>query len=166
MINESHTTTIFCESAQRTAFAEGDLRDAWARAYPMLFDDQDVGIARNQPRYHFAEWLSAIHLYHAFGYLSLVEQYEFPSHRRKRSVVEQVLPDAVRRLLTDRTRRTTIQAPDLLVYSQKPDAWFFCEVKGPGDRRREVQDRWFDELAEVAQRPVHHLRVLSRGPAN
>ena len=46
--------------------------------------------------YHFIEWLAAIVLHYSTGYLALVSKYEFPRHRRKQRIVEELLPTAVR----------------------------------------------------------------------
>ena len=87
---------------------------------------------RGAPRgYHFIEWLAAIVLHHSTGYLALVSKYEFPRHRQKQRVVEQLLPPAVRGALRDRLEHGRAQPPDLLMYAPDLSDWFFCEVKGP-----------------------------------
>ncbi len=45
-----------------------------------------MGIAENQPDYHFWEWLAAIVLYHATGYRALVEKYAYANHPRKQEM--------------------------------------------------------------------------------
>ena len=50
----------------------------WFRAYPRLFDRDDLWLAsRDQKEVgnHFGEWLGAILFHHHFGYVSLVEKY-------------------------------------------------------------------------------------------
>jgi hypothetical protein len=112
----------------------------------MIFDEKDLEIARNQPKYHFYEWAVAVHLIQAAGYLSLVEQYEFASHERKQAVLERLVPMEVRRLLVD-ARLKRVQCPDLFLYREDDHEWRFCEVKGPGDSLRPRQEEFFRELA-------------------
>ena len=49
------------------------------------------------------------------------------------------------------------QAPDLLMYAEDLSDWFFCEVKGPGDRLRDEQVRKFELLANMTSKPVRLL---------
>ena len=104
----------------------------WKLRFPELFDEQDVGIAENQPDYHFWEWLAAIVLYHATGYRALVDKYAYANHPRKQEIVARLLSGDVLRVLRDRTEHGSIQGPDLLMYAPDMSDWFFCEVKGPG----------------------------------
>lgn len=64
---------------QKARFATGELCQAWQRRYSQLFDVDDRRLAASQPQYHFYEWLAAILIYETSGWLSLVEQYEFPN---------------------------------------------------------------------------------------
>ncbi len=51
----------------------------------------------------------------------------------------------------------------LLMYAPDMSDWFFCEVKGPGDRLRSEQMSKFEALAEVSGEPVRlmHLKWAS-----
>lgn len=48
-VNGLLSGTLLVHENQRLSFREGSLRDAWARTYPMIFDEKDLKIARNQP---------------------------------------------------------------------------------------------------------------------
>ena len=144
-------------------FKSGGLREEWRLAYPDIFDEQDVVIAENQGgsplNYHFHEWLAAILIYHAFGYLRLVEQYEFKVHRRKRAVLREFLSDEAFSLVTDHAQRFgRVQGPDLFVYSRARSDWFFCEVKGPGDRLRKGPIRYFEALVTATGKDVRVIK--------
>jgi hypothetical protein len=151
--------TIALKSVQRRQFQNGDLREAWAESYPQLFDELDLAQARNQPQYHFYEWLSAIVLHHSTGYLSLVGKYQFGKHERKRAILEEVVSPETYRLIVDHPEFGTTQPPDLLMYAPDRSDYFFCEVKGPGDRLRSTQRDFFDALREVSGKPIHMLRL-------
>jgi hypothetical protein len=148
--------TIQIEPAQRARWQSGHLALEWRQRFPDLFDDDDLRLANSQPGVHFYEWLSAIVLHHATGYLSLVEKYEFATHPRKQDIVSQLLPPPVREALRDRGHGRA-QAPDLLMYAAGLSDSFFCEVKGPGDRLRDEQIRKFDLLADMTAKPVRLL---------
>ncbi len=141
---------------QRQRFISGELWRQWARAYPAIFDDDDQHLAETQAPlgYHFYEWLAAILLYNCIGYLSLVEQYEFKTHKRKREILQRLASPQLLEFICDRAGHDNIQCPDLLVYAPDYSDWFFCEVKGPGDRIREQQARYFQSLADISGKRV------------
>lgn len=148
---------------QRERFRTGILLEEWYKAYPFIFDEQDAKIARNQTgatmNYHFFEWLAAVLLYQSFGFYSLVEQYEFKSHKRKQDILRGVLSDELFHLITDHEAIFGgVQAPDLFVYSPDYSEWFFCEVKGPKDRLGDDQVRYFKRLSEASQKPIRLIR--------
>ena len=60
-------------------FKSGELYEEWSRAFPALFDEDDIRVARTQAKLgaHYFEWLSALTVYQSLGYLSLIESYEF-----------------------------------------------------------------------------------------
>jgi hypothetical protein len=126
----------------------------------MLFDEQDYMIAHNRPTYHFGEWLTAIHLYHAHGHHSLLEQYEFPSHKRKQLMVDRILPEPTRLLLREKVGHPGPQCPDLLVFRPDFSDWFFCEVKRPGESVSKSQRQFFAQLEEASGKPVRVARVV------
>lgn len=154
--------TIEVRRSQQVLWRDGRLMREWAQRFPKLFDEQDVRIAEHQPQYHFVEWLAAIVLHHATGFLALVEKYAYANHPRKQEIVTRLLPADVLPILKA-TEGGPAQAPDLLMYAPDLSDWFFCEVKGPGDHLRPVQLSKFEGLAMVSGKPVHllHLRWAS-----
>jgi hypothetical protein len=145
--------TVNVVPSQRARWQSGHLAQEWRGRFPNLFDDDDVRLAKSQPGIHFYEWLAAIVLHHATGYLSLVEKYEFATHRRKQQIVAQLLPRPVQDALRERNQGRA-QAPDLLMYAEDLSDWFFCEAKGPRDRLRDEQVRKFGMLADMTSNPV------------
>ena len=142
-------------------FKTGELVEEWYNKYPSIFDERDASIARNQASlgYHFFEWLAAIILYQTFGFYCLVEQYEFKAHKRKREILRMLLSEDLFNLAINHTKHFPgVQGPDLFVYSPDYSEWFFCEVKGPGDRLSNVQVRYFNALSEITQKPIHIIR--------
>ena len=117
------------DSNQRLRFREGSLRDEWWRRYPELFDEDDLRLAKNQPYTHFFEWLAAVLLYEATGYLSLLEKYETACHERKVDVFKETVP----RPVFEYVMANRAGIPDLFVYAPDRSNWFFCEVKGASD---------------------------------
>ena len=152
---------------QREKFVSGGLWVQWAKDYPDIFDQQDIQIAKNQAgpkmKYHFHEWLAAVLIFHTYGYRSLIEQYEFEAQIGKRAIIKRLLPRDVFTLVTDhKSAFGGIQCPDLLAYSPIDSDWFFCEVKGPGDRLREKQSRFFEELARVSGKEIRVVYFQTR----
>lgn len=142
---------------QRDLFKTGALAKEWYKTYPTIFDEQDLRIAINQAKdnYHFFEWLAAVLLYQSLGFSSLVEQYEFKVHKRKRDILQQVLTHDMFELVTNHKNQFTgVQSPDLFVYSPDYSEWFFCEVKGPRDKLTNTQKVYFKALSETSKKPV------------
>jgi hypothetical protein len=153
--------------SQRERFRTGKLWEHWAEAYPKVFDADDIRIARTQAgppnNLHFFEWLAAVLIYQSFGYLSLLQQYEFKEHRRKQAVLRELLAPEVFALVTHhkhpkRLPFGDVQCPDLLVYAPDRSDWFFCEVKGPRDRLREVQAAFFHALSDTSGKDIRLVR--------
>ena len=151
--------------AQHQRWIEGELSAQWAKRYPQLFDQDDLSLARSQgpSGYHFYEWLGAIILHHSTGYLSLVEKYEFKKHKRKRILFEQLASAELLFLVDDRETFGNSQCPDLLMYSTDRSDWFFCEVKGHGDRTTATQREYFAALEKVTGKPIRELRFQRAG---
>ena len=84
------TTTLRCTSEIRRLWPR-PLAKRWVQEYPDLFDQDDLRLAMNQPRNHFAEWFTAIHLFQRDGVLALVEKYAFQKHRRKLALYASLL---------------------------------------------------------------------------
>jgi len=141
--------TFTYRAAQRERFRTGTLAETWRERYPELFDTEDLKLLNtpHQRTYHFFEWLSAILLYEATGYRSLVEGYTAKTHPDKRRQLERVVgPEIFQEL----DKRQSGQ-PDLFVYRMETKSWFFCEVKGPGDRMRKNQKEWIEYFSGYLQ---------------
>ena len=57
-----------------------------------------------------------------------------------------------------------VQLPDLLVYAPDRSRFWFAEVKGPGDRLRDVQKRSHARIVERLGVPVDVVRVIESAP--
>ena len=143
------------DSVQRDKFKSGELPKFWAKQYPQIFDELDLELAINQPNYHFLEWLAAILLFNSTGYFSLLEQYEFKRHERKQKLFKEIVTLDV----LDVINSTSIQCPDLFVYSPDRSDWYFCEVKGPGDRLRPVQKDYFEKLSVASGKAIRIVKL-------
>jgi VRR-NUC domain len=141
--------TFTYHAAQRARFRTGDLAELWRARYSDLFDERDLKLLRTpyQRRYHFFEWLSAILLYEAIGYRSLVESYTARTHPEKRERLKSLVGGAIFEWLDSHQSGQ----PDLFVYSPQTNDWFFCEVKGGADRIRRNQIAWFEGFGDLMQ---------------
>ena len=151
-------------ATQRDAFRAGGLRERWAKTYaPLgLFDDDDLRIARAQPTSHFCEWLVAVGLFETMGWLSLVEKYQF-AHERKQDVLRRLGAESLLQFVAgQREAFGSLQVPDLLVYAPDFSDYFLCEVKGPNDRLRPEQVRYFRALRDETERTIYVARVTER----
>lgn len=155
------------DPAERAVFTKthSPLIAEWAAKYDCLFDADDIRVARNQAPadkggYHFYEWRAAILLFEATGMLSLVESYQGLKQQRKQRVLEKLLSDEQRRLILNVDRAYKAQAPDLLVYKRDYSAFFFCEVKGPGDRLRPHAAAFYQAIGEACGGPVTIARFV------
>ena len=162
---------------RRERFITGKLWQEWAEEYPRIFDKDDQRLAKSQVRHrcHFYEWQAAILLYEKMGYLSLIEKYFCKNHGRKQGILRQLvsqkfMPSALLELLMNAGRSGYhAQPPDLLVlvYEETDlSDWFFCEVKGPRDKIRAEQDRYFRELEVVSGKPIQliQFRLVEERP--
>jgi hypothetical protein len=137
--------TFTYHEAQRERFRSGELADEWTSRYPMIFEQVDRDLVRNQPQYHFFEWLSAVLIYEATGWLSLVESYTARTHPTKRDKLRAIVGADIFNELD----RNQSGQPDLFVYRPGTDQWFFCEVKGGPDRERDNQREWREKLSAL-----------------
>ena len=111
-------------------------------------------------RYHFHEWLAVVFIYHSFGYFSLVEQHEFKILVRKQATLKRILsPNVLELVLNHSSSFGKVQCPDLFCYSPDfSDCFFFCEVKGPKDKIREPQARFFEEFTRLSGKGIRLIR--------
>ncbi|WP_407278308.1 VRR-NUC domain-containing protein [Aromatoleum evansii] len=153
---------------QRERFRDGTLVRDWRRRYPQIFDEDDERVlnTEHQRRYHFFEWLSAVLLFEATGYISLVEKYTSKSHPNKRKTLQQILTPKTFQWLCENESGQ----PDLFVFQPVTKDWFFCEVKGGSDRIRQNQIEWMDRfgsmLTEENISSNGKMRVLSLQEVN
>jgi hypothetical protein len=144
----------FCfQHDQRDRFVTGELRRAWAKRYPELFDERDVEISENRPDRHFYEWLAAILIFESTGYHSLIEKYWCDKHARKFSIYEEIAPSSVRDL------EDGYGWPDLFCYNVERTNWYFCEVKGHRDSLKDAQLQLFPKLYKITGKPVLVLNL-------
>ena len=156
MTNSQYDFCFSYHPHQRERFRDGSLVEEWSLRYPQLFDDDDrrVLTTDHQRKFHFLEWLSAILLFESTGYLSFVEKYTAMSHPAKREKLQAFLrPELYKWLLENESGQ-----PDLFVFQPKTGDWFFCEVKGEGDRVRDNQRIWSKSLAEFLP-TLGHINV-------
>lgn len=139
----------------------GKLHPHWVDKYPNLFDEDDIRLAENQSEYgyHFVEWLSTILLYNSTGYKSLISKYEFSNHKKKTEIISKIFENGLPIPKFNAENITNTQYPDLLVYRPDFKDWFFCEVKGPGDRLSKEQRIFFEALALETNEPVRMIQL-------
>lgn len=150
--------TLELSKHQQTLWRKGSLHRDWARRYPELFDEQDIGIltrTERQRQHHFAEWLAAIFLFHSTGFHALVEKYQFGNHPRKVEVVRRLGAKARRALdAIPVAAKRRIQGPDLLMFAPDYSSFFFCEVKGPGDSLKPAQRAMIERVESATKQEV------------
>src|SRR5438552_6851490 len=145
------------QKAQREKFKAGKLGEQWAKRYPELFDHNDLGLYRNQSKrgFHFFEWLAAIIIYEATGYLSLVEKYGCAGHRRKLPLWENIAPACIQNL------QCKNGWPDLFAISPDQKDWFFCETTGK-DKLSAAQLECFTAIYAASGKKVYVFRFVER----
>ncbi len=145
--------------AQHDLFRSGPLFETWATAYPMLFDDIDLALARSQARLgrHFVEWLAAIHLFHTRGWISLQAKYLYKKHKAKRAIVEGLVSSEAMDFFNSLKPAEYYQSPDLFSYTPSTGEWRFVEVKNrrSSDKLRQSQIAFFDRVLEATGAELH-----------
>ena len=154
---------ITATRGQRRRFRSGErpLLREWVEAHPWTFDPHETRTALNQRKGHFYEWFAAAHFSETRGWHSLIESYQWKTQTWKRGVVSRLGGDGLLRFFDTQRRRGfgMRHAPDLLVFAPDFSDYFFCEVKGPGDRLRRVQIEYFEAVAEVSGKEIVVLPV-------
>lgn len=135
---------------RRKQFINGHLVKQWRNQYPDLFDEDDVRLTVSQPTAHFYEWLAAILVYEATGFLNLVEYYISNTHPRKKALFREIVGEEIFRYVD--THQDGV--PDLFLYAPDKKEWFFAEVKGNKDRIRNTQPERFAELLSLTGKEV------------
>lgn len=154
-------------SRETTIYFPGELRerwpvplaDEWRASYPNIFDDDDLRLAKSQPENHFCEWLAAIHLFHRDGVYALVEKYAYENHARKVRLLNELLPPQHQEFLRSFRDRLGVQPPDLLLFRPDRSAYWFAEVKGPGDRLLDRQRESHERIATTLGVDVELIAV-------
>ena len=142
----------------RERFRSGELARDWAERFPQLFGEAELRLALNQPKYHFYEWLTAIHLFSDHGYLSLIEKYHFKGHPEAYARFQRITSPEIVDLLSGGGPGPRTQGPDLLTFRPDFSEWFFVEVKGPQDYVSNSQAELFHRLGQISRRPVRIAR--------
>jgi hypothetical protein len=148
------------DPAEKASFCcpNGLWRD-WHRRYPTLFDQSDVDRAATQaPRgSHFHEWLAAIRVHERTGYHCLLGKYQFKKrHPAKYEKFVRLVSAHVLRLLPPQGRP---QGPDLLMYAESMDDWFFVEAKRYGEPLTRSQQKLFPALEVASARQIRVVRL-------
>jgi hypothetical protein len=136
-----------------------ELQAPWRRNYPQLFDSDDLRLAtgpQGKSGYGLVEWLGAILLHNLTGYNALVAKYQFRNHPRKREIVGRLGLSPLLRRGRQEFRGT--QGPDLLMFAPDFSGFYFCEIKGPGDTLKPLQERYFQFLEYETGDQVRLLR--------
>lgn len=136
---------------------QGILPKEWQQKYPHIFDKDDLRIALSQPKYHFGEWVTAIH-YAKQRYDVLVEKYLYKNHERKLKIISRFFTPAQISVL--KYSKPRHQAPDLFVYRGKK--FFFVEVKRDGDCLSQSQENCFRNIEKKLKCKVQILYVRAQ----
>jgi hypothetical protein len=144
---------------QKECYKTGDLWRDWLRTYPNLFDEKDQQLFRNQAiyGYGFVEFLSIIFLYNATGYIPIFGNYGWETQPYKNTLIKEFVSKETWEVIMSQKKYHS-QPPDLFVYAPDKTDYFFCEVKGPGDRLRETQIQYFQLLQEISGKPVYTIK--------
>jgi hypothetical protein len=113
----------------RVQFKSGELPKLWQMQYPQLFNKKDLSLTRAGSNYSFFEWMGAILLYHATGYLSY-HKWDCENHPEKHALFCRLVDPRFKR----KTKQDSRGSPDLFVVAPDHSEYFFCEAKGPGDK--------------------------------
>ncbi len=146
---------------QHEKYKSGALIDEWLEGYPQLFDKEDNRLIKSQGPmgYHFYECLAAITIYNCFGYKSLIEKYELnKSHQKKYQIFKSLVPSKLHDYIMNPNKIGT-QPPDLFCYEEKEGDWFFCEVKGKGDRLSVEQKIYFEKIEEISNKEILLINI-------
>jgi hypothetical protein len=147
---------------KKQAFKSGELWKEWVEHYPFLFDEIDRGYFETQSKYGYGlvEALAAIFVYLSTGYISIAGSYCYENQAEKRDIVKGWVSLETWELI-NQTHEYHSQPPDLFIYSPASKDYFFCEVKGPGDKIRDSQDKYFARLEEISGRPVYQITFMN-----
>lgn len=156
---------------EHTLYYPQKLRDTWPDTlaarwhseYPGLFDDGDLRLTGKVSSYHFKEWFTAVHLFHHYGALSLVEKYGCDgAHPSKAAIRDKLMTqrqqDDFFRICND---ECGVQGPDLLVYLPDFSRFWFAEAKGPNEPYKKGQRESHSLLRRRFRVSVQVYRVVA-----
>ena len=148
--------SITVHASDRLAWRAGRLHEVMAVRYPMVFDADDLRLARTQHKSgsHYTEWAVAAWLWDRLRLRSLVEKYEFTSQHPVKAAT-------LARLGISIERRPDCQYPDLIVYDAAGE-WEFVEVKTRADVLRQTQSRFYEILRIRHGKTVKILRLVEK----
>lgn len=151
--------TFIITKRQKELYKAGTIWNEWLEQYPVLFDEKDRQLFRNQARfgYGFVEFLSIIFLYNATGYIPIFGSYGWSTQKHKNTLIQELVSKENWDLIMSQKKHRS-QPPDLFAYSPDKTNYFFCEVKGPGDRLRDTQVQYFNLLQEISGKPVYTIK--------
>ena len=136
----------------RKQWKSGEQPRTWMQKYPQLFVAKDISLTRKGSSYIFFEWLAAILLYEATGYLSY-HKYDCKNHYEKNRLFHRVAPELVSEIEGESG------TPDLLAVSPDESHWFFCETKGPRDSVGAKQKKIAKKILKVTGERVMLLHL-------
>jgi len=144
--------TITVSKKDRESWKRGVIHEKWARLYPSIFDSDDLRLAHAQYLYgnHYSEWVVAIALLKRFGWMSLIEKYEFKKHTRKQEILK--------KLGIELERYKHCQYPDLLIYDTVGN-WDFVEVKTETDKLSVRQKKYFPLIEKKLKKRIKILQL-------
>lgn len=142
---------------QRRQYRNGTLVRDWLERYPDLFDRDDARVlaSAHQRTYNFLEWLSAVLLFEATGYFTLLPNYTSKKHPEKCEKLKNILSSR----LYDWLCKHKSGQPDLFVYNNSTRDWFFCEVKSAKETINKNQKKWMVQF----ERALHEETISSEG---
>jgi hypothetical protein len=144
---------------QRERYKAGDLWHEWLTKYPQLFDGKDQQFFQNQGvfGYGFVEALTMIFLLEGTGYYSIFGSYGLQTQPQKNSLVKSLVSEKAWEYLLYKGKPHPMP-PDIFAYAPDKSDYFFCEVKGPGDRLRDTQISYFQKLEKLTGKMVYTVK--------
>ena len=107
--------------------------------------------------YGFVESLTIIFLYNATGYIPILGNYGLQTQPHKNAIVKELVSNETWGLVTYKGGSQPMP-PDVFVYAPDKSDFFFCEVKGPSDRLRAPQVKYFQQIQETSGKLVYTVK--------
>lgn len=152
--------TAVAKRELREAFCQEYLLFYWFRAYPMLFDRDDLWLAARPQReqgIHFGEWLGAIIFHERCGFKALVVKYwddVKPAHRLKGATFRKEIGETA---FQKYSASPGGQPPDLFLFDGTRR--MFCEVKRKSERMTKSQLDTFPTIQRILGLEIVLLRI-------